>query len=170
METVDVSKFRFDLRNRVLYYRRAKHGSEEKWEPKTSGLPPFLFRNVKEQVAKRVGALKRKTYKAVSAAILEGLMEAGEICHFKVKRDSSYGDLVWLCNGHRFVVFLICDRTEHLGYRKDVELLEGLRHDDTKVGHRFRKMQRKSRALLRIAWNVGKGGYCRMLPAKLRED
>ncbi len=168
METVDVRKFRFELRKGVLYYRRTKHGSEEKWKPKTSGLPPFLFSNVHSQVSKRLAALERKTYKTVRAAILDGLVEVGEICDFKVKRDSSCGDLVWLCNGHRFVVFLICDRTAHLGYRKDVELLEGLRQDDTDVGHRFRKMQRESPALLRIVWNVGKGGYCRMLPGKLR--
>jgi hypothetical protein len=165
MQTVDVSKFRFDLRGGVLYYRRSKHRSEEKWQPKTSGLPPFIFSNVMEQVRQRVSVLKKKTYTTVREAILQGLVEAGEICHFKVKRDSSRGDLVWRCNGHRFAVFLICDRTEHPGYRKDVELLEGLRHDDS----RFRKMERDSPALLRIAWNVGKGGYCRMLPGKLRE-
>jgi hypothetical protein len=170
MQTVDVRKFRFELHKGVLHIRRTKHGSVEKWKPKTSGLPPFIFSNVHEQVSKRWAALKRKNYETVREAILQGLVEAGEICHFKVKRNSSRGDLVWLCNEHRFVVFLICDRTEHPGFRKDVELLDGLRHDDTDIGHRFRKMERESPALLRIAWNVGKGGFARMLPAKLRES
>jgi len=167
MQTVDVKHFRFDLRKGALYIRRTKHAAEETWKPKkNSGLPIFIFSNIHAQVQQRLAALKKKTFKAVHRAILEGLVEAGEICHFKIKHDSSYGDLAWLCHGHRLAVFLICDRTAHLGYRKDLELLDGLRHDDP----RFRKMERESPALLRIAWNVGKGGYCRMIPGKFRES
>jgi hypothetical protein len=179
MKTIDVSGWRLKLHSDgVLDYTRSTDGAKvEHWKPKPkyhSKLPPFFFGNTISRIIKavaRVGEAHKKTYKNLRPAILDALTEAGESADlFTVKRDSDYGDVVWLCHGRRYAVFQVCDRTEHRANLTEQELHTQLRDDETDVGRRFRNMERKSGALLRIAFVIGKGGFCRMVPGRWRGE
>lgn len=180
-KTIDVSSWEFYLHsNGVLDYRRTKNGNANRWKPRSgkhSKIPIFFFRTIADRVIKAVERVKKahhkKTYKNLRPEILAALMDAGETNQFEVKRDSDHGDLVCRFpgkHGRRYIVFQICDQTQHLGNRKELELYEQLRTDDTDVGKRFRDMEHRSRSVLRVAWFIGKGGFVRMVPARWRGE
>lgn len=162
----------------VLNYRKSKKGKPDEWlalqkwafkKKNQSQIPPFFWTPLLVQLKRYVQRVPTncKTYKTLRPEAIEAIVAAGKNLHFKVRTNRSNGDVVWYCSGHRLAVFLVADMFKFAINKKWQLVAEDLRDLDSDSGHRFREMERHSRALLRIAYVVGKGGFCKLVPGEL---
>jgi hypothetical protein len=162
----------------VLNYRKSKKSDSSEWlewqewpfkKRNGSQIPPFLWTPIMVQLKRHIQRIptQAKSYKTLLPEAIDAFKAAGKALNFKVRENRCEGHVAWWCSGKRLAVFLIADMSNVPANRSWKVLAEELRDLSTDAGHRFRKMERDSRALLRIAYVVGKGGFCKLVPGAL---
>jgi hypothetical protein len=161
----------------VLQYARkrksGKYGKYENWTLE-KGVPPWIFKWLLKRVKDLFKDLhsKEKTYHKALPKIIKALIANGKAQGFKAKRTTKhYGDVTWYIDGIPFATFLIADMSEYMHIWGSSDAPEKLRADKKSgEGHRFREMERKSRAPVRIVWSVSiNGKWFRLGIGKMRE-
>jgi len=160
----------------LKYARKRKSGNYGKYENFRlyKGVPPWIFKWLLKKVKDLWKELhsNEKTYHKALPKIIETLIGNGNAQGFKAKKThSDYGDVTWYCHGKPLVVFMIADMSEYKQIWGASDAPKKLR-DDKKSGegHRFREMERKSKAPMRLVWSVSiNGKWWRLGIGKMRE-
>ena len=159
----------------VLEYARkrrsGKYGKYEKW-PLRLTTPPWIFK----WLLKRTKDLHKqlhdsdRTYHKEFPKIIDVLIRNGEAQGFHAKKtDRDYGDVTWYCHDKPFATIMVADMSnakQLWGQASDVA--KKVRESNVE-GHRFRKMERKSHAPIRLVWAVScNGKWFRLGIGKMR--
>jgi hypothetical protein len=160
----------------LQYARKRKSGNYGKYEnwPLRKGVPPWIFKWVLKRVKDLFKDLHRheKTYRLELPKIIKTLIANGKAQGFEAKATTKhYGDVTWYCLGKPLMVFMIADMSEEKQIWAADDAAQKLRVDrKTPEGHRFREMERKSKAPVRLVWAVSLGGrWWRLGLGKMRK-
>jgi len=148
---------------RLRYARKKANGTyghyEKPWSLK-KGVPPWIYKWLLMKV-KDLGEdipSNDKTYHNDLPKIVETLLKNGKAQGFTAKqtnRKKYYSDVVWYIGSKPFIAFMIADMSEHKQIWGNFTAADLLRKDKKSgEGHRFRQMERKTKAPIRLVWAV----------------
>lgn len=144
----------------VLEYKRkrksGKYGKPETWKLKGK-VPDWIFKWLVKRCTDLLKEIPndKKTYHKDLPKIIDTLIRNGNAQGFKAKETSKdYGDVTWYLHGKPIATFLIADMSEHKQLWTSKKVVDELRKDKSDDGHRFRRMESKSKAPMRVAWAV----------------
>ena len=138
--------------NRFIITRYGKDGQptgkSTEWKIKEkSNVPRELFYKIKGFLERSIRQSGTKSIESVMKAGWVALNEVGKAFGCEIRDSSKLADLYWWSDGHRFVAWQI--------------------HESSLDERRVRKLE-KSKALLRIAVVMKKGGHFEIKPQQTR--
>lgn len=161
----------------VLEYKRKRndgeYGKPETWKLKQN-VPDWIFKWLQKRCKDLFDSLHSydKTYHKEFPKIEDTLVRNGNNQGFKAKAThKDYGDVTWYLHGSGKPVatFMIADMSEHKQFFNPFDLAEKLRKEKSGEGDRFRKMEDKSKAPMRVIWAVSlHGRWFRLGVGKMR--
>ncbi len=159
----------------VLKHKRMRkngeYGKPEKWELKQN-VPDWIFKRLAADVKHLFEKIDRddRTYHKELPKITATLTRNGIAQGFKAKATHrDYGDVTWYLDDKPVATVMIADMGEHPQLWKPYEVPERLREEKSGEGKRFRRMERKSQAPIRLVWAVSlHGRWFRLGVGKMR--
>ena len=184
MKPQNQRQIKFSRSKRTLQHRQQyKNGKWGKWGPekpfkmdkKTSFLPPPLFKLAASYVYYPLEKIRKddpdiEFYKCHDAAI-RGLKKAGKL--FSCEYHSTKHGLSWSIEGKLFCEFVVLDLTDTKPMTA-WNTLQHLRKNSHSPGRWFQRLEKKSKAMLRVGIVIFGNSYCWVagstLPGKEKHD
>jgi hypothetical protein len=167
-----VRKTRDKRGDRLLRYGKARVDGTVSWAKtdwavrSTSQLPKPLFFAITNSLTFQLRRVPKvdKQYPNLKPKITLALTNAASTCGCGFL-DNKFGGRTWTLQDKPFIEFAIIDFSNHKG-----TTLGKLTPQIRERRKRFRRMERKSKALFRVAMVVLRGGFVKIVPAKPLEE
>lgn len=139
--------------------------AEEDWNiGQMSMLPRLVFFAITSYILGRTKRMKdagqEKSFDNMKPKIRKALWAAGPVCSC-VPKNNHHGGVTWWLGKKRLIAFIVVDFGRHRN-AKPSDIAKQLRDRRPE----FVELEKESKALLRVAVVVLKGGLCKIVPAR----